>query len=333
MIAFVMTEAVAKQGLGARLIGNVVTSFHLAVASIRLVGQHKIVLLLPACTLAAVALLVVAPLSLLVSCLEYHPVATGDFFEALYFVTVSAARAGNWGLAVSAAVVETYLLFSLWMIPVLTAVLYFSTAGMHVATQQIKREQPSLRRAFGLANANFGRLMALAAFNATIYAWGRYLVLVGLGFVPFVGTWVVRGLRMALNAVSYLMLPIVVYERASARAAFRSAWRQVRKTWSGLLVGSHVVFFAMFCLFEVFVWGVAQQTLGLVTSSVVSLLAGAVLYALAIAAAAAFRAVLYWHATTGEVPPGFPTGRLPRVGEPASFTVAVADEDARPMPV
>ena len=328
-----MNETVAKQGLGARLVGNLVTSFHLTVASTRLVGQHKIVLLLPACTLAVVALLVVAPLAFLVWSLKYHAEPTADFFEALYFVTVAAARAGNWGLAVSAAVIESYLLWSIWMIPVLTAVLYFSTAGMHIATQQIKRQQPDLRAAFGLANANFARLFALAAFNATIYAWGRYLVFVGLGVVPVVGTWIVRGLRLVLNAVTYVMLPIVVYERAGARQAFRSAWQQIKKTWSGLLVGSGLVFFAMFCLFEVFAWGLAQRVLGTAATGILSLIVGAVLYALATAVAAALRAVLYWYATTGEVPPGFPTERLPRIGERTSFTgVAVESAEARPIP-
>jgi hypothetical protein len=328
-----MSEIVAKQGLGSRLVGNVVTSFHLAVASIRLVGQHKIVLLLPAGTLAAVALLVVVPLSLLLWGLQYHPAPTQDFFEALYFVTVTAARAGNWGLAISAAVIETYLLFSLWLIPVLTAVLYFSTAGMHVATQLIKRERPDLRAAFGLANANFGRLLALAAFNATIYAWGRYVVFIGLGIVPFVGAWIVRGLRLVLDAVTYLLLPIVVYEHAGAREAFRSAWTQIKQTWSGLLVGSHLIFFAMFCLFEAFAWGLAQQVLGMETTGIVSLIAAAVLYALATATAAAFRAVLYWYATTGEVPPGFPIERLPRIGERTSFTAVTVAQAAGPIRV
>src|SRR5262249_58016853 len=135
------------------------------------------------------AVLVVVPLSLLVWGLQYHAEPTADFFQALYFVSVAAARAGNWGLAVSAGIVESYLFLSIWLIPVQTAVLYFSTAGMHVATQQIKRQQPDLRAAFGVANANLGRLFALAAFYATIYAWGRYVVFTVLGIVPVAGRW------------------------------------------------------------------------------------------------------------------------------------------------
>jgi hypothetical protein len=333
-MAVIAQEEVAKEGLGARLLGNLVTSFHLTVASIRLVGQHKIVLLLPACTLAVVAVMVVVPLSLLVWGLQYHAVPTAEFFETLYFVSVRAAQAGNWGLAVSAAVLESYLFITIWSIPVQTAVFYVSTAGMHVATQQIKRQQPDLRAAFGVANANFGRLFALAAFHATIYTWGRYVVLVVVGVVPVAGRMIARGLRMVLDAVTYVMLPIVVYERAGAREAFRSAWRQIKKTWSGLVVGSGLVFFSTYCLFEVFAWGLAQRVLGMVTTGILSVVAAAVLYALSTSVSAALRAVLYWYATTGEVPPGFPTERLPQVGERTSFTgVAIDSADVRPLSV
>lgn len=331
-----MDGTAAKQGLGARLFGNLATSFHLTVASFRLVAQHRIVLVLPLCTLLAVAVLVVAPLTLLVWSIDNHPGPTQGFFELLYFVTVEAARAGNWGLAATAAIVQTYVLWSLWMIPVLTATLYFSTAGMHVATQQIQGRTPDLRAAFALANSNFSRLVALAAFHATVYAWARYVVFVALGLVPVVGNWIVRGLRLVLTAVTYVVLPIVVYERAGARQAFRSAWRQIKKTWSGLMVGSGLLFFATFCLFEVFAWGLLQHALGVAATGVLSLVAAAVLFALASAVAAALRAVLYWYATTGEVPPGFPAGRLPRVGEPTTFTgslpAELADAPRAPRP-
>jgi hypothetical protein len=64
-----------------------------------------------------------------------------------------------------------------------------------------------------------------------------------------------------------------------------------------------------------------------VATGILSLIAGAVLFALSTAVSAALRAVLYWYATTGEVPPGFPTERLPQVGERATFT-GVAIEPA-----
>ena len=60
--------------------------------------------------------------------------------------------------------------------------------------------------------------------------------------VDIAGKWIMRGVRLVLTAVTYLTLPIVVYERAGARQAFRSAWGQVKKTWAGLLVGSGLTF-------------------------------------------------------------------------------------------
>ena len=203
-----------RQGVLARLFASIRLSFRMTAASFRMVRDFPKVLLLPLGTLAAVTALVVAPLSLLMWGVEYHPGATGRFFATLYWVTVEAARNDNWSLAISSAIFETYLLWSLWMIPVLTAVLYFTTVGMHVATQQIRREQPDIRAGFKLANRNFGRIVALAAFSATVYAWVRYLVFQVIGMIPILGRIIMGGLRLVLTAVTYLMLPIVVYERA-----------------------------------------------------------------------------------------------------------------------
>ncbi len=313
-----------RQGVLARLFASIRLSFRMTAASFRMVRDFPKVLLLPLGTLAAVTALVVAPLSLLMWGVEYHPGATGRFFATLYWVTVEAARNDNWSLAISSAIFETYLLWSLWMIPVLTAVLYFTTVGMHVATQQIRREQPDIRAGFKLANRNFGRIVALAAFSATVYAWVRYLVFQVIGMVPILGRIIMGGLRLVLTAVTYLMLPIVVYERAGARAAFKSAWTNVKKTWSGLLIGTGFVFAGSFALFEVFVWGLAAKVLGAAAAGIMSLIGAAMLYALASAVTAALRAVLYWYATTGELPPGFEQADLPQIAERKPFTVATA---------
>ncbi len=309
-----------KEGIGRRILRNIATSWELTKASLRMVTSQPKVLLMPFATLIAVTLMVVIPLSLLIWTAKNAPDALGGFFKTLYFITVMAAEKGNWSLAWTSAVVETYLLFSLWMIPVLTAVLYFTTVGMHVATQQIKRQTPDLGAAFRVANKNFMRIVALAAFSATVYTWVRYLVFTVVRVIPVVGRWIMRGLRLVLSAVTYLMLPIVIYERAGARAAFRSAWNQVKQTWSGLLIGSGLIFFATFALFEVFAWGVARHVIGAEGAAVLTLIAAAVFYSVSCAVAAALRASLYWYATTGEVPPGFREEYLPQISERHSFT-------------
>src|SRR5690349_11008212 len=163
--------AIEKPGVIARFFRGIVISWKLTTASFRMVLDYPKVLLLPALTLLAVGALVVTPLSILVWAIKHHPHPTGRFFSVLYFVTVNAAKSGNWSLALSSAVIETYILWSIWMIPVLTAVLYFATVGMHVATQQIRRQTPNMKEAFGVANQSFWRIVALAAFSATVYAW------------------------------------------------------------------------------------------------------------------------------------------------------------------
>ncbi len=306
----------SASGFGA----NIALSYRLTIASLRLVFEHKTVLLLPVCTLLAVTALVVVPLALLIWGLKYEPQTTTNVLELLFYFAVQAAKAENWNLAISVGIVHAYLLWSLWMIPVLTAVLYFSTVGMHVATQQIRREEPRLSAAFAVANANYWRIVGLAVFNATVYAWINYALTYVLRAIPFAGRWLLAGVRLVLSALTYLMLPIVIYERAGAREAMRSAWQQVKRTWSGVLVGSGLMFFALFCLFEVFAWGVAQRVLDVTTVGILSLVAAAVLYAIANAVSAALRAVLYWYAATGELPPGFEDRDLPEIAEHRPFT-------------
>ena len=41
---------------------------------------------------------------------------------------------GNWELAVSSAIITTYIIWAIWLTIALTFVFYFATVGMHVAT-------------------------------------------------------------------------------------------------------------------------------------------------------------------------------------------------------
>ena len=64
--------------------------------------------------------------------------------------------------------------------------------------------------------------------------------------------------------------------------------------------------------------------MGAAAAGIMSLIGAAMLYALASAVTAALRAVLYWYATTGELPPGFEQADLPQITERKPFTVATA---------
>ncbi|HEX2066804.1 MAG TPA: hypothetical protein VHI93_08330 [Candidatus Thermoplasmatota archaeon] len=306
--------------------GNLQTSFRLTLASLRLIFRKPAVLALPLLTLLWTGTWVVGPLSLFIWLEETHPAASHAFWKGVFFVSARAFESGDFGLMVASAIVTVYVLWSIWMTIALTGALYFVTVGMDVATQQIRTRQASLGPAFRVASSNLGRIFLVALTIATVVAWVKYTTTFVLRLVPFVGRWVNRIVRAALAAVTYLMLPIVVYERAGPVQAARSAWTNVRKTWSGLLVGTGLIYFAAWLLLNVFSGALFQGVLGLDgwANLIPAIVLAGVVYAVASSTAAALRATLYWYATTGEVPEGFRADDLPRLASHQPFTTLAA---------
>lgn len=314
--------------------GSFGTSLRLTAASFKLVFQYPVVLVLPFFTLLSVAGLIIGPISWLIWLHEEHPDTAATFWKNLYFVTYEAAQRGDWEWAITSAIIESFIIYAIWLSVALTFVLYFATVGMHVATTQIRHGTPKLGEGFQVATRNLGRIYLLALFNATVITWLMWAIKFGpLRWIPFAGKWLVRGVRLVLGAVTYLMLPIVIYERAGAWNAFRSAWTSVKKTWAGLLIGTGFVFFALWMLFNVFAFGVLQATFKIETwaSVMASLIMAGVLYAVSISVSSALRAVLYWYATTGEVPAGFNKADLPTITAPGPITAVGAVAMAAPM--
>ncbi|MEA3190995.1 MAG: hypothetical protein QOD77_1577 [Thermoplasmata archaeon] len=305
---------------------SVSTSLRLTGASFRLVFRNPVVLLLPLLTLVTVAALIVAPIQFLVWQAENNPAQFQAFMEWLWAVPLGMWNDGNQEAAVWAFITEGYILWGVWMTFALTATLFFTTVGMDVATQQIRTRQVDFGAAFRLAGRNLHRIFLLAMFNAFVLALVHRLTFV-LGRIPLLGRFIRGAVRLVLTAVTYLMLPIIIYERAGAVGAFKSAWRNVRKTWSGLLVGTGLAFGATWFLFNMFAQSILRGMMGAdewVSVSIV-LVSGAILFALASSTAAAMRAVLYWYATTGEVPEGFDGNDLPRLAAHGPLaTVAAA---------
>lgn len=314
---------------------DITTSLRLSVASLRLLFQAPGVLALPLGTLLWTGLWAFGPASFFIWWAENHPEASARFWKGLFFISVQAWQDGEYGLAISSAIIEGYVLYAMWLTIVLTGVLYFLTVGMHVASQQIRKhgKTPSLQAGFQVANQNLGRLFLMALFNATVFAWVRYSVRFGLRavmsptyFIPVLGRMmrkVVLGtVGYVLTAVSYLMLPIIVYERKGAYEAMKSAWTNVKKTWSGILVGSGLLFGGIWALMNFFAWGLFQLTFKDPTFAIIfSIVTAAIAYAFASAASAAMRATLYWYATTGEVPEGFRVDDLPEIDHTNQRTI------------
>ena len=321
-----MTQ-VKQWGPGAA-VRNIGTSFRLSIASFKLLFRTPRVLLLPLGTLLWTGLLAFTPISLTVWGFRNHPEATARFWQALFYPATQAFQRGDWLAGIGWSIAEGYALYAVWLTIVLTGLLYFLTVGMHVATQQIRKpkSEPSMGAGFRLANQNLGRLFLMALFTATVFAWIRYVVRWGFGLatlplmiVPFLGTMVRRAILgtvgWLLTAVNYLMLPIVVYERQGAFSAMKSAWTNVKQTWSGMVVGSSLLFVGVWFVMQWFALPLAQVAFrGSITAGLITMIVtAAIVYAFSSASSAAMRATLYWYATTGEVPQGFRVEDLPQV--------------------
>lgn len=308
------------------IVSNFQTSLRLTGASFRLIFRKPVVMALPLLTLAWTTLLVLAPTNFFVWLEQNHPDASHNFWKGVFFVTVSAFEAHNYQWAFTSAILTGYVIWAIWMTFFLWGALFVITVGMDMATQQIRTRNAALPAAFRLAARNLGRLFLLALVLATLVAWFRYFTTFVLRLIPFAGRWLNRAFRLLLTAVTYLMLPIIVYERAGTISALKSAWTNVRKTWTGLILGSSTMFVGIWVLSSIFASALFDNALGLKgwTAILPSLILGAIIFSFASSLAAAMRATLYWYATTGEVPEGFNKEDLPTIATHQPFTTLAA---------
>ncbi len=308
------------------IVSNFQTSMRLTGASFRLLFKRPVMLALPVLTLLWTTILILGPTNFFIWLEENHPDASHGFWKGVFFVSVSAFEAHNYQWAFTSALLTGYVIWAVWMTFFLWGALFVTTVGMDMATQQIRTRSASLPAAFRLATKNLGRLFLLALVLATLVAWFRYLTTFVLRLVPIAGRWLNRAFRLILTAVTYLMLPIIIYERAGPISALKSAWTNVRKTWTGLILGSSTMFIGIWVLSSVFASALFDNALGLkgFAAVVPALILGGIIFSFASSLAAAMRATLYWYATTGEVPEGFNAADLPTIQAHHPFTTMAA---------
>ncbi|MES2155826.1 MAG: hypothetical protein V4510_11890 [bacterium] len=313
------------------IVSNFQTSMRLTGASFRLIFRKPIVLTLPLLTLAWTTALILGPVNFFVWLEQNHPDSSHAFWRGVFALSVSAWDAHNYQWAVTSAILTGYVIWAIWMTFFLWGALFVTTVGMDMATQQIRTRDAHLGKAFGLAGRNLGRLLLMAIVLATLVAWVKYLTGFVFRMIPFAGRWLNRAFRLLLTAVTYLMLPIIVYERAGPLSALRSAWTNVRKTWTGLILGSSTLFIGVWVLTSIVAQGIFQGALGVKGWGAVlpPVIIGGLVFSFASSLAAAMRATLYWYATTGEVPEGFAKADLPTIATHQPFTAKPAVPPAR----
>jgi len=288
----------------------------MTVASVGMVRQFPQVLLLPLCTLAIVATAVVAPISILSWLFEHNNPAFWKFWTFLFAIPISYWDAGDYETAVSAFIIEGYVLFGLWLTFVTFVSLFFITAAMHTGTMLVKRQKPSIMEGLSVAGRNWYRLLAMAAFSAFLLTLVRYFLRNTLRVIPFVGKWIYRAIAFTITAGMYLMLPVIVYERNGAWSAVKRGAHLAKETWGGILVGTGLTFTAMYMVAYLVPMGLLYMVLEIDVPSWVFTTYGIVLWAflfcLNTSLAAMLRAALYWYATTGETPEGVTLDFVPK---------------------
>ncbi|HEX9815827.1 MAG TPA: hypothetical protein VGB18_02505 [Candidatus Thermoplasmatota archaeon] len=329
--------------------GGILSSLRLTFASFGLVFRNPLALLVPLLTMAWTGVFVVLPVMYVFRLYDSDKAAFVDFFAKIYAPMTGAIESGNDGAVFGYGVLETYLLYATWLTIVLFGVLFFGTVSLDLFTQQIKRQKPSLVAAFTVAGRNAHRIFFLALFNATIFTVVRYILRRGLKKASRSTKKVAQtAVKLLLVAITYVMLPILVYERVGPGKAMSSALDQIKKGWAGIVAGIGTSFVGVWVLFSL----VSQGFVGGIVGSAIhpakwrgvnnpadafhvlgwdnlshflpELVVGMILFSISMTVGAAMRATLYWNATTGEVPQGFRSEDLPQVSSPRPFTAPAA---------
>lgn len=305
------------------MFGQLKLSFQMTVAAFKMTMRYPQTLLVALANLVFLVAVAVAPLLVIFSLVDNNADAAYAIWKYYYqwwIVDSSFARdaSGNldWSSTDPGGVFSAFLLWGLvvyflWCVVVTFGALITTTIIMHTGVQQLRGQKPSIADGARLAGQNLLRLLGLAIVAGFILAATKRLLAV-LRVVPFVGKWIRNAVIGALTFTLYLVLPIVVYERAGPWSAFKNVWTNLRKTWGGMIVGTGLIIMATWVglwVVQTAFWSVVGANIGdpVVWSTMLTIqvIAAVALYCLNLALAANLRAALYLHVVEGH------TGVLP----------------------
>jgi hypothetical protein len=206
---------------------------------------------------------------------------------------------------------------ALWLVFALAAVVttWISAIGQAAviagASQRMDGHDPTLGSAFDAARSRLGRLLEWAIL-ATIVAIVLDQIEQRLGLLGRIVSWIGS---VAFSVLSFLALPIIVFEDVGAIEAFKRSSRMLKQTW-----GEQVVFnfgigiIGLLAALPAVLLAAALLATGVVAVQVVGVAAAVVwivvVMAVTSALSATFKAALYRWATGRPVDPAFSEGEL-----------------------
>lgn len=195
-----------------------------------------------------------------------------------------------------------YALLAAWLFVSTSISTYFNTALFFAAAQALRGREPDVSKALADARRRIPTILAWSALSTTI----ALIVDVVDRRIPIVSLI----MNISWSCLSYLMLPVMVFEDAGIREGMRRSKRLFRATWAEQVVGTLRlgvigVLLAIPALFVVLV-GLGMGSTPVVVATLIAGVLWIMLCVLVLTCLSnVFRVAVYLYATTGTTAPQF----------------------------
>src|SRR5438093_3092682 len=185
--------------------------------------------------------------------------------------------------------------------------IYFNAAVMGAAMIRLNGGDPTISDGLKVAKQNLKRIAGWALVSATV---GLVLRAIAERF-GVIGRIVAGFAGVAWGIATYLVVPVLIFEKIGPWAAVKRSGSLLRKTW-GEAAGGYLTLGAIFVLLALpgilffIVGGLAGSIVGLIVGGAVAVVYWLVLGLLGAAAQSILVTALYRYATTGKLGFGFP---------------------------
>ncbi|HEX9712414.1 MAG TPA: DUF6159 family protein [Actinomycetota bacterium] len=271
--------------------GRVSRGFHLLGASWQVLRADRELLVFPVIAMVATAL--VAAL-----------LATAGWASGLFQIEVEPREA-----------YARWLLLGIFYFTAYTISIFFQAALIAAAMIRLEGGDPSLGDGIRKAWERFDKLLGWAAIAATV----GLIIGVIQSRGGALGEWIGRIMNFAWSAITFFVVPVLLYEPAGVGGSMKRSARIFRERWGEQFVGNGAIGIAFFLIsipvvFLTYPLFLVSPVLG----TVVVVFEFTLLLAVASAVNGIFNATLYKYAVTGRVLGPFAEGDLTSAFVPAS---------------
>lgn len=220
------------------------------------------------------------------------------FFISIFFLSPPADAFGSWLFYVGLAVVYFVTFF---------VSIYFNAAVMGAAMIRLNGGDPTISDGLKVASENIGRIATWALLTATV---GLILRLISER-TGILGRIVVGVAGAAWGIVTYLVVPVLIFEKIGPWAAVKRSGSLLKQTW-GEAAGGYFTLGAIFVLLAlpglllILLGAVFGGLLGLLVAGAIAVVYWLILGLVGAAAQSILVTALYRYATTGELGFGLP---------------------------